>query len=72
MKPRDIADRHKQRQDDGFSRETFTLPRAEARSKVKEFRERFPAEAYMTAIDSWRVLPGDRIEFTMKRLRSAD
>ena len=43
MKPRDIADRQKQRQHDGFFRETFTLPRAEARAKVMEFRDRFPA-----------------------------
>ena len=28
--------------------------------------------AYMTEIESWRVLPGDRIEFTMRRLPSAD
>jgi hypothetical protein len=26
----------------------------------------------MTEIESWRVLPGDRIEFTMRRLPSAD
>jgi transposase len=28
--------------------------------------------AYMTEIESWRELPGDRIEFTMRRLPSAD
>jgi len=26
----------------------------------------------MSAVESWRELPGDEIEFTMKRLRSAD
>jgi hypothetical protein len=33
---------------------------------------RFPKAAYMTEIESWRVLPDDRIEFTMRRLPSAD
>jgi hypothetical protein len=32
----------------------------------------FPKAAYMTEIESWRLLPGDRIEFTMRRLPSAD
>jgi hypothetical protein len=33
---------------------------------------RFPNAAYMTEIESWRELPGDRIEFVMRRLPSAD
>ena len=33
---------------------------------------RFPKAAYQTEIESWRVLPDDRIEFTMRRLPSAD
>ena len=33
---------------------------------------RFPKAAYMTEIESWRELPDDRIEFTMRRLPSAD
>ena len=28
--------------------------------------------AYQTEIESWRELPGDRIEFTMRRLPTAD
>jgi hypothetical protein len=28
--------------------------------------------AYMTKIESWRVLPDDRIEFTVRRLPTAD
>jgi hypothetical protein len=31
-----------------------------------------PAAAYMSAVESWRELPDGDIEFTMKRLRSAD
>jgi hypothetical protein len=57
---------------DSFRRETFALPRAAAREKAREFFRRFPKAAYMTEIESWRELPDDRIEFTMRRLPSAD
>jgi hypothetical protein len=57
---------------DSFRRETFALPRQAARAKAREFFSRFPKAAYMTEIESWRELPGDRIEFTMRRLPSAD
>jgi hypothetical protein len=57
---------------DGFRRETFALPRPAAREKAREMFRRFPKSAYMTEIESWRVLPGDRIEFTVRRLPSAD
>jgi hypothetical protein len=57
---------------DAFRRETFALPREAARAKAREFFQRFPKAAYMTEIESWRELPGDRIEFTMRRLPSAD
>ena len=57
---------------DAFRRETFALPREQAREKAREIFRRFPKAAYMTEIESWRELPGDRIEFTMRRLPSAD
>jgi hypothetical protein len=57
---------------DSFRRETFALPRLAARAKAREMFQRFPKAAYMTAIESWRELPDDRIEFTMRRLPSAD
>ena len=57
---------------DGWRRETFTLPRSEARDKAREWFDRFPKAAYMTEIESWRELADDRIEFTMRRLPSAD
>ncbi|HVX98982.1 MAG TPA: hypothetical protein VHA55_04240 [Pseudorhodoplanes sp.] len=60
------------RKADPFKRETFALPRAEAREKAREWFTRFPKAAYMTEIESWRVLPDDRIEFTMRRLPTAD
>jgi hypothetical protein len=57
---------------DSFRRETFALPREDARAKAREMFTRFPKAAYQTEIESWRVLPGDCIEFTMRRLPSAD
>jgi hypothetical protein len=58
--------------DDGYVRETYTLPRDEARARARATLDRWPAAAYMTAVETWRELPGGEIEFTMKRLRSAD
>jgi hypothetical protein len=55
-----------------FRRETFALPREAARAKAREMFTRFPKGAYMTEIESWRELPGGEIEFTMRRLPSAD
>ena len=74
FRPRDLADRMaaRRRPDDGFLRETFTLPRAEARSTARDFFTRFPKAAYMSKVESWRELAGGDIEFTMRRLRSAD
>ena len=57
---------------DTFRRDTFALPRAQAREKARELFKRFPKAAYQTEIESWRELPDDRIEFTMRRLPSAD
>jgi hypothetical protein len=57
---------------DPFRRETFALPRAAAREKAREMFRRYPKAAYQTEIESWRVLPGDCIEFIMRRLPSAD
>lgn len=73
-RPRDLADRMAARRkpDDGFLRETFTLPRAAARTRARDFFTRFPKAAYMSQVESWRELPGGDIEFTMRRLRSAD
>jgi hypothetical protein len=77
-RPADIARRSSKALDgqtrtrDAFRRETFALPREAAREKAREMFRRFPKAAYMTEIESWRVLPGDCIEFTVRRLPSAD
>jgi hypothetical protein len=87
FRPRDLASRmagvgarEKQRRgtagrhalEDGYLRETFRLPREQARAKARDFLSRYPKAGYMSAVESWRELPGGDIEFTMRRLPSAD
>ena len=57
---------------DGFLRETFVLPRTDARQKAREWFDRWPKQAYWTEIESWFERPGDVIEFTIRRLPSSD
>ncbi|MGZ5876380.1 MAG: hypothetical protein ACXWKP_30310 [Bradyrhizobium sp.] len=74
FRPRDLADRMagRRKPDDGYLRETFTLPRDNARAKARDFLNRYPKAAYMSSVESWRELPDGAIEFTMRRLSSAD
>lgn len=55
-----------------YVRETYLMPRAEAREKAREWFDEYPKAAYWTEVESWRLLPDDQIEFTMRRLPSAD
>ncbi|MCR9135818.1 MAG: hypothetical protein NXI27_07485 [Alphaproteobacteria bacterium] len=57
---------------DSFVRETFCLPRGAAREKAREWFEAWPKAAYWTEVESWRQLPDNQIEFTMRRLPTAD
>ena len=72
--PRDLASRMtgRRKPDDGYVRQTFTLPREKARAAARDFLARYPKAGYMSAVESWRELPDGEIEFTMRRLRSAD
>jgi len=85
--PRDVARRLKSRSrararaeaqraasaaSDGFIRRTYALPREEARMRARDWFERYPKAAYMTKVESWRQLHDGRIEFTMRRLPTAD
>ncbi len=80
--PRDIArslgersrrtSRSKTQETSAWRRETFRLPRPQAREKAREWFERFPKAAYMTEIEFWQVMPDDEIEFTIRRLPTAD
>jgi len=77
-KPSDLAARVAGRRsardcaEGAWRRDTFCLPREQARAKAREWFDRFPKAAYMTEIESWRELAGDRIEFVIRRLPSAD
>ena len=73
-RPRDLARRMagRRKPDDGYLRETFTLPRDKARLRARDFLNRYPKAAYMSAVESWRELPDGEIEFTMRRLVSSD
>jgi hypothetical protein len=74
--PSDIArrlgKRPKRESPGAWRRETFTLPRIEARDKAREWFSAFPKAAYMTEIEFWRELDDGQIEFTIRRLPSAD
>ena len=74
LRPRDLASRMADRRKggDGYVRDTFTLPREAARAKAREYLCRYPKAGYMSAVESWRELADGAIEFTMRRLRSAD
>jgi hypothetical protein len=85
-RPRDLAERMARRRrgsargaakpqgpaGDGYLRETFTLPREAARARAQAFFDRYPKAGYMSMVEHWRELPGGDIEFTMRRLPSAD
>lgn len=76
--PRDIVDRTRNQRDyrklegDGFIRETFTLPLGQARTKAREILNEYPAGGYLTVVENWHQLPDGQIEFTMRRLPTAD
>ncbi len=81
--PADIARRLGDRRDralvsgearsaEAWRRESFTLPRDEARAVAQDCFHRFPKAAYMTEIESWKELADGRIEFTIRRLPTAD
>ena len=74
LRPRDIASRMaaRRRMGDGYVRDTFKLPREEARAKARDYLTRYPKAGYMSAVESWRELPDGAIEFTTRRLPSAD
>lgn len=61
-----------QRPAETWKRETRVLPRDEARKYARAYFRKYPKAAYWSEVESWRVLEDDVIEFTMRRLPSAD
>lgn len=55
-----------------WKRETFSLPRCEAQQKARAFLDKYPKAAYWSEVETWRELPNDIIEFTMRRLPTSD
>ncbi|AJD41996.1 hypothetical protein C9413_05800 [Rhizobium sp. SEMIA 4085] len=60
------------RKGDHFVRQTYRLGLLDARAKAREWFAEYPKAAYWTEVESWRQLDNDQIEFTMRRLPSAD
>jgi hypothetical protein len=55
-----------------WRRQTYRLPRDKARETAKEWFERYPKAAYLTQVESWRLTDDGLVEFTMRRLPTAD
>ena len=78
QRPRDVADRLlelrdlRQLSDHESLRETFTLPLHAARLKARQILNEYPQSGYTTVVECWRQLPDGRIEFTMRRLPTAN
>jgi hypothetical protein len=52
FRPRDLSDRMaRQKSPDGFVRETFSLPREQARAKARAFLKSYPNAAYMSEVE---------------------
>jgi hypothetical protein len=78
-RPRDLADRsrdlrsvRKLKDDDGSMRDTYRLPLNAARLKARKMLNGYQTGGYVTILENWRQLPDGQIEFTMRRLRTAD
>ncbi len=67
-----LGKRPKRASPGAWRRETFTLSRVEARDKAREWFNAFPKAAYMNEIECWREIDDGQIEFTIRRLPSAD
>jgi hypothetical protein len=71
FRPRDLADRIAGHGQTGCPGDVFPAPGA-GRAKAKAFLRSYPKAAYMSEVERWRELPDGAIEFTMRRLRTAD
>lgn len=57
---------------DAYRRQRYELPRDLARAMAKDWFRKFPKQAYDTQVESWRTTGDGNIEFTMRRLPTAD
>ena len=68
VRPRDLAGR----MSGVAQREIFTLPVDAARLKAREIIDQSPHSGYLPIVENWRQLSDGKIEFTMRRLPTAD
>jgi hypothetical protein len=77
-RPQHLADRSRFQSDrrkienDEFAIETFTLPLEAARLKVRDILGGTAQRGDPGIVERWRQLPDGQIEFTMRRLSTAD
>ena len=65
MRPKDLAA-------GTWRRETYRLPRDKARQTAKDWFERYPKAAYLMQVESWRLTEDGLVEFTIRRLPTAN
>ena len=76
--PRHLAERsrlqgdRRKTENNDLALETFTLPLEAARLKVRDIIDGAPYCGYLGIVERWRQLPDGQIEFTMRRLPTAD
>lgn len=58
--------------DSVFVRQTYRQERNKARETARQWFKDYPKAAYWTQVESWRLLEDGEVEFTMRRLPSAD
>jgi hypothetical protein len=49
-----------------------TLPLNAARFKARQILDQSPPRGYVTVVEHWRRLPDGQVEFTMRRLPTAN
>jgi hypothetical protein len=71
-RPSDLADRMKESRESCDPRVTFTLPLAAARLKAREILDQSAQGGFLAIVENWWQLPDGKIEFTMRRVVTAD
>jgi hypothetical protein len=71
-RPSDLADRMKESRESSDPHVTFTLPLADARLKAREILDQSAQGGISAIVENWRQLPDGKIEFTMRRVVTAD
>jgi hypothetical protein len=71
FKPSDLAERMSAHRESTTGLK-FKLPLELARAKVRGLLNETPLGGYSTIVEHWCQLPDGQIEFTVRRLRTAD